>query len=341
MSPYDLYPCLVRPLLFAMEPERAHDLTISAAHALSAWPWRSLFAQRVPDSPVEAMGLRFPNAVGLAAGLDKNGDAIDFLGALGLGFIEVGTVTPRPQPGNPRPRMFRIPEARGIINRMGFNNLGVDHLVRNLVSRHYRGVVGVSIGKNTDTPMEEAASDYLECLRKVHEHCDYVAVNVSCPNSEGLTALQASEPLRALVGALLEERGRLESGAGRRVPLVVKVAPDLDDGALEALCQVLMDLGVDGITCANTTTSRGLVTGLPHAGEQGGLSGRPLCGLALRTLRKVREITGGSIPLIGVGGIDGLCAARERLAAGATLLQVYSGLIYEGPALVRDLVRYL
>lgn len=338
MSIYSVYPNLIRPLLFSMDPENAHDLTLKVAHMLSSEPFTRFFGQQVPSRPVEVMGLKFDNPLGLAAGLDKNGEAIDFLGALGFGHLELGTVTPLSQAGNARPRMFRVKQAHGLINRMGFNNKGVDFLVQNLLKRKYKGIVGVSIGKNEVTPIEKAADDYLHCMNKVYNHCDYIAVNISCPNTRDLTALQEAGPLVELLTTLKNEQGKLASSSGRYVPLVVKIAPDLDDVQLEAVCDACLKLKVDGMTCTNTTTSREEIHGLPHASEWGGLSGEPLRHKSTVVLRKVAGHLKGQIPIIGVGGITGVIAAREKLQAGASLLQVYSGFVYQGPSLIQDIV---
>ncbi len=340
MSLYGLYPSLVRPLIFCLDPENAHSLTIKLGSLLGKEPLIKLFSQQVADKPVEVMGLKFNNPLGLAAGMDKNGDAIDYLGALGFGHLELGTVTPKPQKGNAKPRMFRIKAAQGLINRMGFNNAGVDHLVKNLQQRHYQGIVGVSIGKNEFTSLEHAVDDYLICMNKVYNYCDYIAINISCPNTKDLTALQEAEPLVKLLERLKAEQGKLAASgsAGRYVPLVVKIAPDLSPVQLEAICDTCLRLKIDGISATNTTTSRDVIYGLPHASEWGGLSGEPLRALATKTLCRVHEMVGDKIPLIGVGGINGIIAAREKLDAGASLLQLYSAFVYQGPAVIKDIV---
>ncbi len=330
---------LARPALFALDPETAHDLTLASldwAHRFRAD--RVLF-HAPAGAPVEVMGLTFPNAVGLAAGMDKNGAHVDALGALGFGFIEVGTVTPRPQPGNPKPRLFRLPQAEAVINRMGFNNGGVDALLANLERVRYRGVLGINIGKNFDTPLERAADDYVACLKKVYARADYVAVNVSSPNTAGLRTLQAAEAMAALLAALQAEAKRLRQRHGKATPLAVKLAPDLDDADLQATADVLRRSRVDAVIATNTTIARPGVAGLPHGDEAGGLSGAPLKALSTQMVRKLRQALGGEIPVIGVGGI--LCGADavEKLDAGASLVQVYTGLIFRGPHLVADLVR--
>ncbi len=338
LIPYGLYPFLVKPLLFLSQPETAHGLTIKAGKLFSHEPFLSLCGQTVAYRPTEVMGLKFNNPVGLAAGLDKNAEAIDYFGALGFGFIEVGTVTPKPQDGNPKPRMFRIPQACGIINRMGFNNKGVDFLVENIKRRTYKGILGVSIGKNETTPLEHAAEDYLTCMRKVYPFTDYIAVNVSCPNTPGLTSLQHEDALLALLKPLKDEQILLADKFGKYVPLVVKLSPDLSDEALESLCNVCINLKIDALSCTNTTVSREIIHDLPHASEWGGLSGEPLRARSTQVLAKVHKILDGKIPLIGIGGVDGAIAAREKFAAGASLVQIYSALVFKGPYVVKNIV---
>ena len=339
--PYSLYPLLVKPLIFCMDPERAHDTLINSAALISQKNLTSIFKQEVANSPVEIMGLKFKNPVGLAAGLDKNAEAIDFFGSLGFGFIEVGTVTPKAQDGNEKPRMFRIKDAEGIINRMGFNNKGVDNLVENLKTANYDGIIGVSIGKNETTPVENALSDYLECMQKVYQYADYIAINVSCPNTPNLTKLQAKEPLVNLLKPLKQEQKKLQEKYDKYVPLVVKISPDLDDEALENICTVCMELKMDGMTCTNTTVSRQMVHALDHANEWGGLSGQPLRELGNRVLKKVHELTDGKMPLIGVGGVTDAISAREKFANGASLVQLYSSLIYRGPVVIKKIIAAL
>jgi dihydroorotate dehydrogenase len=287
------------------------------------------------------MGLEFRNPVGMAAGMDKNGAHIDALGALGFGFIEVGTVTPRPQPGNPRPRLFRLPEAGAIINRMGFNNDGVDALVENVKRARWDGVLGINIGKNFDTPVERAADDYLACLRKVYPHAGYVAVNISSPNTPGLRSLQNTGELKALLAALRQEQQELADRHGRHVPLAVKIAPDLEPAQVESIARLLMKSGVDAVIATNTTISREGVEKLPHAGESGGLSGAPLRSRSLRVIRELAAALDGALPIIGVGGIASGQDARDAVAAGASLVQVYTGLIYRGPGLVPEIAKAL
>lgn len=327
---------LLRPL-FLLPPEPAHHVALAGLDTLAA-----LRLLRAPAAPAGAathvLGLDFPNRIGLAAGLDKNADHIDALGALGFGFIEVGTVTPRAQPGNPKPRLFRLPEQRALINRLGFNNKGVDHAVARLQRRRYRGVVGVNIGKNRDTPLADALGDYAHCLERVHAVADYVVVNVSSPNTPGLRDLQGEAALDALLGPLSEQRARLDAAAGRRVPLLVKIAPDLDPTALDAIAAAVQRHGIDGIVATNTTSERSAVSGARHAAETGGLSGPPLLEPSTRVLAGLAERLGGTTPLIGVGGVSDAAAARAKLDAGASLIQIYTGLIYEGPGLVPRLV---
>jgi dihydroorotate dehydrogenase len=335
-----LYP-LFRPLLFAADPERAHALAFSGLDAAARMGIAQLAAPRLPESPVPAMGLTFPNRVGLAAGLDKNAEHLRGLATLGFGFLEAGTVTPRPQPGNPRPRMFRIVEAQALVNRLGFNNAGVDRFVANVDHARYRGVLGINIGRNFDTPNERAADDYVRCLRAVHARASYVTINVSSPNTKGLRDLQAEEALGALLARLVAERDALAQQHGTRVPLVVKIAPDLSDNDVQAIARLLVRQRIDGVIATNTTLARDGVDGLPHAAEAGGLSGAPLRDRAMATLRTLAGALDGALPIIAVGGIMSGDEARERIRAGATLIQLYTGLIYRGPDLVAECVRAL
>ncbi|XKE44250.1 quinone-dependent dihydroorotate dehydrogenase [Halomonas organivorans] len=330
---------LARSLLFRLDAEKAHGLALSALDLADRLGLARALGSRVED-PVELMGLRFPNRVGLAAGLDKNADHLDALGALGFGFVEVGTVTPKPQDGNPRPRLFRLPEAGAIINRMGFNNAGVDHLVANVRASDYDGVIGINIGKNLTTPVERAVDDYLVCLRKVHAHAHYVTVNISSPNTPGLRNLQFGEHLDQLLGALREQADRLDRDAGRRVPLAVKIAPDMEADEVALVARSLEATGIDAVIATNTTVSREAVEGLPHAEEQGGLSGRPVFEASNAVIRELRRQLP-DLPIIGVGGIDSGEAAVAKREAGADLVQLYSGFIYRGPALVGECARAL
>ncbi len=323
---------LIRPLLFTLDAESAHHLTLESLRLAGALARPCV--PRVAAAPRSVMGLEFPNPVGLAAGLDKNGDYIDALAVLGFGFIEIGTVTPRPQPGNPRPRMFRLPAARAVINRMGFNNNGVDALVANVRRARFRGILGINIGKNFDTPIERAADDYLACLRKVYEHAGYVTVNISSPNTKNLRQLQQGDELGQLLSVLRKERERLADRHGRRVPLALKIAPDLDASQVSAIADLLVAYGIDAVIATNTTVARDAVAHLPHGGETGGLSGAPLTTRAQNVTRQLAETLRGAVPIIGVGGIMAGNDAAARIDAGASLVQLYTGLVYAGPALV-------
>ncbi|OVZ57832.1 dihydroorotate dehydrogenase (quinone) [Pigmentiphaga sp. NML080357] len=338
---FQAYP-LLRPALFALEPETAHTLTLSALQRV-----HDLGLTRrtpAPGRPVELMGLALANGVGLAAGLDKNGSHIDALGGLGFGFMEIGTVTPRPQSGNPLPRLFRLPRAEALINRMGFNNEGLDAFLANVRSSRYRargGILGLNIGKNADTPIEKAADDYLAGLAAVYPHADYVTINISSPNTKNLRSLQGADELSELLRQLGEARDDLAARHGRRVPLAVKIAPDLDESQIDAIAELLPRHGIDGVIATNTTLSRAAVQGLPNAGEAGGLSGTPVREMSLRVIERLRRRAGPALAIIGVGGIlDGRHAA-DKIAAGADAVQLYTGLIYRGPALVGDCVAAL
>lgn len=331
----------VRPLLFALDPETAHCLSLASLDALTRFGAAQLVASVTPRIPVRVMGLDFPNPVGLAAGLDKNGEYIDALSALGFGFLEAGAVTPRPQSGNPRPRLFRLPEAEALINRLGFNNGGVDALVENIRRSRYRGVLGINIGRNFDTPNERAADDYLACLRKVYAHASFVTANISSPNTKDLRALQRADGLDGLLVALTAERDRLASQHGKRVPLAVKIAPDLDDAGIEAIADRVSVRGIDAVIATNTTVSRVGVEHLSASREQGGLSGAPLKARATAVVAKLRRALPASVAIIGVGGIASAADAREKLDAGASLVQLYTALVYRGPALVGEIVRGL
>ena len=332
---------LARPLLFGMDAEAAHRLALASLKLIERGGMASMLAGTVPAQRVKLMGLEFPNALGLAAGLDKNGEYIDALAAMGFGFIEIGTVTPRPQPGNPKPRLFRLPEAQALINRMGFNNHGVERLLANVLRARYRGVLGINIGKNFDTPIERAADDYELCLAKVYPHASYVAVNVSSPNTRNLRQLQGADELGALAGKLKTEQNRLADAHGRYVPLLLKIAPDLDDAALEAIAKCLLKHRMDGVIATNTTVSRAGVTGLRHGGEAGGLSGAPLRDASTALIGKLAHLLDGALPIVGVGGVMSAADACEKLAAGASLVQVYTGFIYRGPQLIGEILRAL
>ena len=330
---------LSRPFLFAFDAERAHGLGLASLEAAYRSGLNPLIAKAPKPLPTKAFGLTFPNPVGLAAGLDKNGAHIDALLALGFGFVEVGTVTPRPQPGNPKPRMFRLPQQEAVINRLGFNNEGVDALVRNVErARRIGGLLGINIGKNKDTPNESAEDDYLHCLRKVYALADYVTVNISSPNTAGLRELQEEQALRRLVSVLRDEQEKLAGQHGKRVPMLVKIAPDLSESDIDAAGRVLGDLAVDGVIATNTTIARDGVEGARFADEVGGLSGAPLMGKSTAVLRMLRTRLPESIPLVGVGGILHGADAATKQAAGALLVQVYTGLVYRGPALVGECV---
>lgn len=326
---------LAKSLLFSLPPETAHHLSLTGITLAER-----LGLLRAPpatiEQPVTLMGLSFPNPVGLAAGLDKNGDHIDGLAALGFGFIEVGTVTPRPQPGNPKPRLFRLPQATAIINRMGFNNLGVDHLVSQVERARYRGILGINIGKNFDTPVERAAGDYLACLDRVYAHASYVTVNISSPNTQGLRSLQSGDALAGLLEPLKNRQQQLASQHGRHVPLVVKIAPDLSREDVEGIASLLRRFEIDGVIATNTTISREGVQGLPHGDETGGLSGAPVRASSTRVLRELVQALDGALPVIGVGGITDAVSAAEKISAGADLVQLYTGFIYRGPELIRE-----
>ena len=329
---------LARSALFQLDAEHAHELTLATFRRvprLATLP----FAASAVEAPVELLGLRFRNRIGLAAGLDKNGECLAAWARLGFGFVEVGTVTPRPQPGNPRPRMFRLPQHDALINRLGFNNKGVDYLLARVAESDYRGVLGINIGKNADTPIEKAADDYLICLRKAYPAASYITVNISSPNTKNLRDLQDEARLRALLGALRAEADALAQRHGRRVPVLVKIAPDVNDAQLEGIALAARESRIDGLIATNTTITRPGLAGEPLAAETGGLSGAPLRPLAEQALRGLRSRLGADFPLIGVGGIDGAEAARARRAAGADLLQVYTGFIYHGPGLIAACAR--
>jgi dihydroorotate dehydrogenase len=326
---------LAKKALFASDPETAHYLSLESlrrAHQLGAT--RLLCTHR--EIPVQCMGLKFDNPVGIAPGLDKNADYIDALGALGFGFVEVGTITPKPQAGNPKPRVFRLADAQALINRLGFNNKGVDHLVAQVSKRKYPGILGINIGKNATTPIEKAADDYLHCLQKVYPHADYITVNISSPNTQNLRELQAEDSLNQLLSQLASERSKLQKQHGRKVPMAVKIAPDLDHAGLEAIARAISLHDIEAVIASNTTISRPGVEGLAHATETGGLSGAPLKPLADQTLADLRELLPPSIALIGVGGICSGQDAVDKLDRGASLVQFYTGMIYRGPALLGD-----
>ena len=325
---------LARPLLFALDPETAHELTLWSLHHFGG----VLPHKAVQGQPVEVMGLKFPNRIGLAAGLDKNGEAIDALASFGFGHLEVGTVTPRPQPGNPKPRMFRLPEARAIINRMGFNNHGVDALLANVKAAGFKGVLGINIGKNADTPIEKAVDDYLICLDKVYTAASYVTVNISSPNTKNLRQLQGESELDALLGTLKARQTALADQHGRYVPMALKIAPDLDDAQITNIADALRRHRIDAVIATNTTLSRDGVEGLPHAEETGGLSGAPVYEKSTNLVRALATKLAGELPIIAAGGITDGAKAKAKLDAGASLVQLYSGLIYRGPDLIKECI---
>ncbi len=330
---------LARPFLFGLDAERGHSLGLKAIEMAYRTGTSPLLARPVAPMPTKALGLTFPNPVGLAAGLDKNGAHIDALLALGFGFVEIGTVTPRPQPGNPKPRMFRLPQHQAVINRLGFNNEGVDVLVRNVErARRKNGLLGINIGRNKDTSNDRAASDYLYCLERVYPLADYITVNISSPNTAGLRELQEEQALRHLIGALRESQEELGAQHGKRVPMLVKIAPDLSDEDIDAVARVLRDLSVDGVIATNTTVSRISVQEHRLAHETGGLSGAPLMSQSTMVLRKLRTRLPDHIPVIGVGGILSGADAVAKMSAGASLVQCYTGLVYRGPELVGECV---
>jgi dihydroorotate dehydrogenase len=332
------YP-LVKPLLFSLDPEAAHEVTLKLLNAAQVSGIAKLLNPVIEDKPVKVMGLDFKNPVGLAAGLDKNGDYIDALAALGFGFVEIGTVTPRPQAGNPKPRLFRLPEHQAIINRMGFNNLGVDHLLQQVKQSRYTGILGINIGKNFDTPIENALDDYLIGLRKVYPSASYVTINISSPNTKNLRQLQQGDEIKALLSSIKEEQLKLQNRHGRYVPIAVKIAPDLNGDEVSHIAKLLLEFKLDGVIATNTTITRDQIAGHPLAHETGGLSGAPVKDLSTEVVRKLSSELQNRCPIIAVGGILNAADAQEKLAAGASLVQIYSGLIYQGPKLIADIVK--
>lgn len=333
---------LTRPFLFGLDPEQAHDLTLGALARIQHTPLICAVSQARVDDPVTVAGLRFANRIGLAAGLDKNGRCIDAFGAMGFGFVEVGTVTPKPQPGNPKPRMFRLPEAHALINRLGFNNEGLDVFIANVKRSRFRsqgGILGLNIGKNAATPIERAADDYLIGLDGVYPHADYVTVNISSPNTKNLRELQSDEALDALLSAIQARRQALAERHGRRVPVFVKIAPDLDEAQVQVIAATIRRNGIDGVVATNTTIARDAVQHLPHGNEAGGLSGAPVLAASNRVIAQLRAALGAGFPIIGVGGVMSAADARSKIEAGADLVQIYTGFIYGGPALVTEAAR--
>jgi len=339
-----LFPyALARPFLFGLDPETAHDLTMASLARTQGTPLSALYCGTRVSDPIQLAGLTFPNRVGMAAGLDKNARCIDGLAAMGFGFVEVGTVTPKTQPGNPKPRMFRLPEANALINRLGFNNDGLDAFLANVQKSSVRKpgaksalLLGLNIGKNAATPIENAVDDYLICLDGVYPHADYVTVNISSPNTKNLRALQSDEALDALLGQIAERRETLAGRHGKRVPIFVKIAPDLDDAQVEVIAATLKRHAMDGVVATNTTLSREAVKGLRHAEEAGGLSGAPVLAASNRVIGQLRAALGTGFPIIGVGGIMSGLDAVSKIKAGADVVQIYTGLIYQGPALVAE-----
>ena len=336
----NLYP-LLRPILFSLDPETAHEVTLKLLNTANETGIAKLIYPSIPDKPINVMGLDFKNPVGLAAGMDKNGDYIKALAALGFGFLEIGTVTPRPQPGNPKPRLFRLPEHQAIINRMGFNNLGIDHLLTQIKLSGYSGILGINIGKNAHTPIEQATGDYLIGLRKAYAVASYIAINISSPNTKNLRQLQQGDEIEALIAILKEEQLKLQAEHGFYVPLAIKIAPDLNDDEISHIARLLLEFKIDGVIATNTTIFRGAVAGHPFAQEAGGLSGAPLKAASTRVVRCLASELNGKVAIIAAGGILSAEDAQEKINAGARLVQVYSGLIYKGPQLIEDIVKAL
>ncbi len=336
-----MYYPFVRKALFQLDPERAHEVTFQQLRRVTGTPLEMLVRQKVPARPVTCMGLTFKNPLGLAAGLDKNGECIDALGAMGFGSIEIGTVTPRPQPGNDKPRIFRLVDAEGLINRMGFNNHGVDNLVENVKKAYFDGVLGINIGKNKDTPVEHGKDDYLICMEKVYPYAGYIAINISSPNTPGLRTLQYGEALDDLLSGIKNKQLELQQKHQKYVPVAVKIAPDLLPEELIQVADSLVRHNIDGVIATNTTLDRSLVQGMKHCDETGGLSGRPLQLKSTEIIRMLSAELNGRLPIIGVGGIDSVIAAREKIAAGASLVQIYSGFIFKGPPLIKEIVTHI
>ncbi|MDM0105736.1 quinone-dependent dihydroorotate dehydrogenase [Variovorax sp. J22R24] len=342
LLPSSLYG-LARPFLFGFDPEHAHELTLDALARTQNTPLACAYAAPRVDDRITVAGLQFPNRIGLAAGLDKNARCIDAFAAMGFGFVEVGTVTPKPQPGNPKPRMFRLPQRDALINRLGFNNDGLEAFIANVQRARFRRgtakapmLLGLNIGKNAATPIEHAVDDYLICLDGVYPHADYVAINISSPNTANLRSLQGDEALDALLGAVADKREALAARQGKRVPLFVKIAPDLEEAQVKVIAATLRRHGMDGVIATNTTLARDAVAGLPHANETGGLSGAPVMEASNRVITQLRTELGSRYPIIGVGGVLSASDAQAKIEAGADLVQIYTGLIYRGPALVRE-----
>ncbi|XPF95316.1 quinone-dependent dihydroorotate dehydrogenase [Colwellia sp. RE-S-Sl-9] len=331
----------IRKVFFKFDAETIHEMTIKALKNTGTTPLRALYCQNVPSKPVTVMGIDFPNPIGLAAGLDKNGECIPAFGAMGFGFVEVGTVTPRPQPGNDKPRIFRIPQASAVINRMGFNNKGVDYLVDQVRKAQFKGVLGINIGKNKDTPEENAKDDYIHCMQKVYNFASYITINISSPNTPGLRSLQYGDALNELLSALKAEQTTLAEKYGKYVPIAVKIAPDLTEPEVESIAECLIANNIDGVIATNTTLSREGVQGLEHCDEMGGLSGAPVKEKSTQVIKLLAKALDNKLPIIGVGGISNGADAKEKIEAGAKLVQVYTGFIYQGPDLIKDVVNAL
>lgn len=331
----------IRKVFFKFDAETIHEMTIKALKSTGTTPLRALYCQNVPSKPVTVMGIDFPNPIGLAAGLDKNGECIPAFGAMGFGFVEVGTVTPRPQPGNDKPRIFRIPEADAVINRMGFNNKGVDYLVDQVRKAQFKGVLGINIGKNKDTPEENAKDDYIHCMQKVYNFASYITINISSPNTPGLRSLQYGDALNELLSSLKAEQTTLAEQYGKYVPIAVKIAPDLTEPEVESIAECLIANNIDGVIATNTTLSREGVEGLEHGEEMGGLSGAPVKEKSTQVIKLLAKALDNKLPIIGVGGISNGADAKEKIDAGAKLVQVYTGFIYKGPEIIKDVVNAL
>jgi len=329
---------LLRPLVFQLSPETAHNITLRSLKILNALKLTKLIFGKRINKPITIMGLNFPNSVGLAAGMDKNAECINGLAALGFGFIEVGTVTPRPQLGNPKPRLFRLPAAQAVINRMGFNNEGVEKLIENVDNTNYRGILGINIGKNFDTPLDKAVDDYLICLQKVYTHADYVTINISSPNTQGLRQLQKGDELDRLLIALKEAQQQLATKHKKYVPLLVKIAPDLSEAEVVSIADKLLAHKIDGVIATNTTLSRDGVEMLPLSKEAGGLSGAPLSGRATEVIQQLSAALNNKIPIIAAGGVMSAADAQDKFNAGASLVQIFTGLIYQGPGLIKEII---
>ena len=331
----------IRNVFFKFDAETIHEMTIKALKNTGKTPFRAAYCQSVPNKPITVMGIEFPNPVGLAAGLDKNGECIPAFSSMGFGFVEVGTVTPRPQPGNEKPRIFRLPEANAVINRMGFNNKGVDYLVDQVRKAQFKGVLGINIGKNKDTPEENAKDDYILCMQKVYNFATYITINISSPNTPGLRSLQYGDALNELLSSLKTEQTTLAEKYGKYVPIAVKIAPDLTEPEVESIAECLIANNIDGVIATNTTLSREGVEGLEHGEEMGGLSGEPVKEKSTQVIKLLAKALDNKLPIIGVGGISNGADAKEKIDAGAKLVQVYTGFIYQGPELIKNVVKAL